>query len=197
MSRIKEETVYLYEELDDSAKEKAREWYTRGGMDYEWWDGVYDDADQVATLLGIEIDRKKPNQPSIWFRGFYSQGDGSSFDGRYAYAKGSIKAIKAYAPTDTELHRIAKTLQDTQRKNFYGISASISSNRDSSIRVSVDSERPLADQDSDDIEEAIRDFNAWVYDRLEAESDYLMSDEVVAESIIANGYEFDEHGVFA
>ena len=37
-------TVYQFDELSDSAKEKARDWYRLGAMDYEWWDYVYEDA---------------------------------------------------------------------------------------------------------------------------------------------------------
>ena len=40
----------------------------------------------------------------------------------------------------------------------------------------------------------MNDFNDWMYYRLRDEYEYLTSDEAVAESIIANEYEFDEDG---
>jgi hypothetical protein len=39
-------------------------------MDYEWYTSVYDDATEIARLMGIEIK-------DIGFSGFSSQGDGA------------------------------------------------------------------------------------------------------------------------
>ena len=44
------------------------------------------------------------------------------------------------------------------------------------------------------VREALRAFMQWIYTRLEAEYDYLQSDEVIIESIDANGYEFTANG---
>jgi Zn ribbon nucleic-acid-binding protein len=46
-----EVTVYEFDELNDKAKERAREWYLRGAFDYEWWDSTYGDA----ARIGLEI----------------------------------------------------------------------------------------------------------------------------------------------
>jgi hypothetical protein len=83
--------------------------------------------------LGIEL-RQLPVKlmsggtrydPCIYFSGFSSQGDGACFEGTYRYKKGSVKAIKAHAPQDKELHRIAKGLQEAQRPTRYSITANI------------------------------------------------------------------------
>lgn len=51
-------TVYKFDELSDSAKEKARDWYRGGSLDYEWWDGVYEDAERVGLKIKeFDIDR--------------------------------------------------------------------------------------------------------------------------------------------
>jgi hypothetical protein len=42
--------------------------------------------------------------------------------------------------------------------------------------------------------ELMRDFAQWIYDGLEAEYDWRMSDEAVDDGIIGNEYEFDEDG---
>ena len=63
-------------------------------------------------------------KPCIWFSGFWSQGDGACFEGRYAYAPRASLRIRDYAPRDTELHRIADALQALQRLNFYQLTAS-------------------------------------------------------------------------
>ena len=71
--------VYSFDELSEQAKEKAREWFRAGTLDYEWWDGVFEDAKRVGALIGIGID-------DIRFSGFWSQGDGASLSGTYTYA---------------------------------------------------------------------------------------------------------------
>ena len=50
---MREETVkiYKYDELSNTAKAKAREWYCQGALDYNWWEFVYETFD----YLGIKI----------------------------------------------------------------------------------------------------------------------------------------------
>lgn len=192
--RTIEKTVYQYDELSDEAKAKARDWYREDYPYWEWWDSVYDDAKRMGSLIGIEIDQ-------ISFSGFWSQGDGACFTGSYSYAKGGAKAIKAEAPNDKELHRIADQLQAVQRQNFYRLAASMSQRGHYSHSgcMSVDVEgsenryRDIGGTDND-IYQLMRDFADWVYSRLEAEYEYLTSDEQVEESIRCNDYEFDENG---
>ena len=203
--RTIETVVYKYDELSESAQQTAREWYLEGGLDYFWWDFSYEDFARVAEILGIDLSQKPiplmngkhRYEPEIYFTGFYSQGSGSSFVGTYSYAKGAVAKIKAYAPQDEELHRIAQALQDIQRKHFYRLTADITSVRDHYIRVEVnDSEncyRDIGDAEND-VRGLMNDFNNWMFKRLEDEYEYLTSDEAVAESIIANEYEFDEDG---
>jgi len=46
----------------------------------------------------------------------------------------------------------------------------------------------------DVVTEALRDLARWLYRQLEREYDYLSSDEMVDETIFANGYTFTEIG---
>jgi len=203
--RTVEKTLYKYEELSDRAKQKARECYLEGGLDYSWWEDSYEDFARVAEILGITLSQRSVPlmsgkcryEPEIYFSGFYHQGSGSSFFGTYGYAKGAVAKIKKYAPQDEELHRIAQGLQDVQRRHFYRLTADITSVRDHYIRVEVvDSENPYRDigDAEDDVRELMNDFNDWMFKRLQDEYEYLTSDEAVEESIIANEYEFDEEG---
>lgn len=191
-----------FSELSDSAKQTAIEKYREDGMHDEWWDAVYDDAERVAEILGVDFDRKRNGkEPTIYFSGFSSQGDGACFEGDYRYAKGAVKAIRAYAPTDKELHRIAQALQDVQRKNFYRLRAYCKHSghyyHEFCMTVSVeDNDNSYRDigEAEDDITELLRDFARWIYRQLEAESDYLNSEEAITENIEANDYDFDEEG---
>ena len=50
MPDVIETTVYRLDELSDAAKDKARAWYREGGFDYDWYDSVYEDFQQIASL---------------------------------------------------------------------------------------------------------------------------------------------------
>lgn len=208
--RVVETNVFQYDELDDRAKERAREWYSRHVFEDSCdWEFVYEDAVRVAEILGIEISTspvrlmsgKSRQKTDIYFTGFWSQGDGACFKGTYRYAKGATKKIREYAPQDKELHRIADELQAVQRKHFYHLIASMNHRGHycHSGCMSVDVEhnedryRDIGDAE-DDIRQLMRDFADWIYERLSDEYDYQTSDEAVEEAIRANEYEFDENG---
>lgn len=51
-------TIYQFDELSESAKECARDWYREGALDYEWWDFVYDDAARIGLKISaFDVDR--------------------------------------------------------------------------------------------------------------------------------------------
>lgn len=59
-------------------------------------------------------------------RGIWSaSAGGACFEACYAHARGCVAEITAYAPRDAELHRIAATVQDIQRRNFYQLAADV------------------------------------------------------------------------
>lgn len=55
MPEIIETTVYRLGELSDAAKDKARAWYREGGLDYDWYDAVYEDFQRIAEILGLNL----------------------------------------------------------------------------------------------------------------------------------------------
>jgi len=199
--RILETEVYKFEELDARAKEKARAWYRKSAFDYEWWEFVYDDAEAIAALLGIEMAHKSKHTPAIYFSGFSSQGDGACFEGDYAYKPGAPNAVRDYAPQDDELYKLAVRLQNIQRPRFYHLVASTKQsgfyNHSGCMRVDVrnDSDWGACTADDEaDITQCLREFADWIYRQLEQEYEWQNSDEVVDENIIANEYEFTEDG---
>lgn len=190
-------TLYTFDELSDTAKEKARDWYRDGQLDYDWWDSVYEDAMTAVKHLGIEIDE-------ISFRGFSHQGDGARFRGSYRFKKGWRKAIFAeFGDGDTQrkLLDIGQQLHEAQARQFYQLVAVVTyrgryeHSGCTSIDVSHDEEpyRDIGDCE-DAVTQALREFMDWIYKMLEKEYDWLRSDEAVDESIIANEYTFLENG---
>lgn len=195
--RTEQVSIYKFDELSDDAKEKAREWYRNGALDYEWWDAVYMMAADVFRILGID-SHKGNKSPAIWFSGFSSRGDGACFEGAYAYAEGSVRAIYREFPEDAELNRIALELMLVQRRYQYSIEATITHrdryHHEHSVSIDVGAHHDMDRDDEETVAELLRDLMRWIYRRLEQEHDWLLSDEQVDESIIANEYEFYEDG---
>ncbi len=201
-------TLYPYSELSDESKAKARDWWrdctARSGDNY-FSEAVVDAADTIATILGISIARRGKHSTAIFWSGFWSQGDGASFEGSYCYAKGARKAIRRHAPLDTELHRIADEMAKVQRRYFFALSATCelrghyqhSGCMSVCVRDDRDDWRGVPDDDEDTIRQLLRDFADWIYKQLEKEYEYIMSDEAVEETIISNEYEFTEDGDIA
>ncbi len=195
-----EKTYYTFNELSDDAKDKVREMLT-DDIDYE---PLYEDFQRMGAILGIDIKTKAAKlmngkvryDPCIYWSGFYHQGSGLAFNADYRYAKGAVKAMKAET-NDAELIRIAKALQDAQRPHFYRLEAGIACHRDTDITVEVfdreDQWRDIGDAE-DEIRDLIQDFAHWCWCSLRDEYEYHCSEEVIAETCEANGYEFDERG---
>ena len=164
----------------------------------------------ICTILGIDLKTRpvrligggSRSDPCIWFRGFWSQGDGACFEGAYAYVRGATVGIRAHAPQDNELHRIVDTLQAIQRRNFYQLRADIRHSghyyHEYCMAISVERDSPTG-QDimgaaEDIVTEALRDLARWLYRQLEREYNYQTSDAMVDEAIAANAYTFNEAG---
>jgi hypothetical protein len=58
-------------------------------VEYDWWDGLFEDFVEQLTEIGITVDThevklmngKTRQDPNIYFSGFWSQGDGACFAG--------------------------------------------------------------------------------------------------------------------
>lgn len=206
--RVIEKTVYKYSELSESAQEKARAWYRDASAgDNYFAESVFEDAANVADILGIDLrqtrktkmDGSHSYEPTIYFSGFSSQGDGACFVGSYKYKKGAGKALRQYAPTDVELHRIADELQATQKRYFYSLEAKCSHRghyyHSGYMDVEAyDKRDEYRDCPADEITDSLRSFADWIYRQLENGYEYQMSDEQVTDAIEANEYEFSKDG---
>lgn len=210
MPEVIETTVYRLDELSEAAKEKARAWYREGGFYYDWYDAVYEDFQSIAEILGIRFRTRTARlmgggtrqDPCIWFRGFWSQGDGACYEGVWRHAKRAAARLRAYAPQDAVLHGIADRLQAIQRRNFFQLRAEITHHghysHEYSMRISVERDSPTGQDMTPDAEdivtEALRDLARWLYRQLEREYKCLTSDEAVDETLRANEYTFTEAG---
>lgn len=210
MPEIVETVVYRVDELKARARDRAREWYRVQALDPDWHEAAFDDFAAICLLVGVDLatdavplmgggHRQKPR---IHFSGFCSQGDGASFQGRYAYRRAAAIEVRRHAPADAELHRIADALQAVQRQNFYQLRAEVGHRgrylHERSMEITVERESPsgqdVTAEDSATVTEALRGLARWLYRQLRREHEYLTSDEVVDEALAANDFTFTVDG---
>lgn len=220
MSKTIEIEVYKWEELSQTAKDRASAWY-REGIQYDWWDSTYEMVKEDGYELGFCID-------DIRFSGFWSQGDGASWSGQVdvrqwleTHCEDSI-GISAWCQLVQE-DVVSKHIQVTQSGNYSHEETMSFANVEDNCAY-PDNEtmnlpsifkgmevRHLFDlihaddtcpyKNVDDITTAIavsgKNYARKVYKQLEEEYDYLCSEEVMLDHFECNDYHFDEEGVLA
>lgn len=210
MPQVIEKTAFTFAELEGAAKDRAAEWFL---SDYDFdTDCLADDFLTIAGVLGVSINTRTVKlfgggtrqEPILQWSGFYSQGDGASFEGSYKYERGAVDAIAAHAPQDAELGRLARKLQVTQQPYFYMLEADITTagryqhSGTMSVELSHAADRCRDVSAAEDaITEVMQSLADWFYRHLESEYEHQTSEEVVAEAMEANGYLFDEDGRIA
>lgn len=205
MPTTRELTVYQFDELDERAKERAREWF-RGCVDETDLEFAVEDCVNIADALGINLRQREVRlmgggrrwERQVLYSVGGSQGGGACFEGSYRYKRGSVAEVREFAPQDVELHRIAHALAKVQRENFYQLTATVQHyGRGHSMEMLVERNGEELDVESgagERVADALRDFASWIYRRLQAEWEYQVSDKVADENILANEYEFTADG---
>jgi hypothetical protein len=194
MPSIIETTVYKFDELSESAKDAARNWWKDAARNDDWYDSTYDDAKHCGMLLGITVDK-------IHFSGFSSQGDGACFEGSYRYRKGAADAIAAYTGGCDTLVNIAAELEAAQAHANNALTATVKHKgryyheycTDIDVERSDESEE-IRNEDELEIVIALRRFMRWTYRELEKAYNDYMSNENVDENIRINEYTFTVSG---
>ena len=205
MPTVIETKIYQFSELSDDAKERARDWYR--SVFYFDPSPLIDCIADIADMFGLDIRQTYPKPgrhdytPTVYYSGFYSQGDGACFEGVYRYKKGALAAVKKEYPQDTELHRIVKGLQDVQAKHFYQLRAKTGQRGHYSHSgcMWVEAEHlsaPYLDIDyaEGELRQLLRDFADWIYKALQGEYEGEQENDYVDENIVTNEYTFTEDG---
>ncbi len=211
MPRTVTKDVYQFDELNDRAKEKARDWF-KGTGGPEDFDGTIEDFVAIAELLGVTFRQRNAvtvggrqyTEPCIFWSLSYSQGDGACFEGRYAYAKGGAAKLKEHAPTDEVLHKIADDLEALQAANGFALTAKLdqsggnythSGTVDADVWKGSEDDDDFADEDTRKaLLQIMRRLMDWLYKELVAADEDQRSDETVDENIRINDYEFEADG---
>jgi len=184
---------------------------TRLAPNYVWWDHIYDNAKHDALAKGFRIDE-------INFSGFYSQGDGASWQGIVDIAEW----LTLNRADDVNALILLELVEDGWLSNQIGVSSrsnhyahSNTMNHDGWDCVAPDYDSVITkgmlkgakvkdlfdsigagflDSILVDVLESARDYANDIYDQLQKEYEWLCSEEVIAELCDVNEYLFDEHG---
>lgn len=186
------------------------EQYRDINTDHDWWDGVYDCFTADMDTIGVTVEQ-------MYFRGFWSQGDGACFEG---YVHDWAKFLPSVDPAYDNLVLIehSKFFEfSCQHSGFYYHEHSVQYDVVLPLPESADdmdfADRycpyPLDDlrtlawlavlnrYSSTTLENHLRDaftgHMQTLYADLETEYDYLTSDEAVWEAIVANNLNEEEH----
>ena len=164
--------VYRFEELSDTAQEKAMEKLYDINVDYSWWDCVYEDAKNI----GIEIKEFDIGRGS-YCKGTFTE---SELDVAENILKEHGKDCETYMDA-YEFVRIIALAENAYR-------------RDWPDEFDADGEFDVAYYCPDELEW----FQQTIFENyrliLRKEYDYLTSEEAIRDMIEANDYEFTEDG---
>lgn len=203
MMKTKTINLYTFEELSDSAKEKARAWWREGSFDDAFWsEDITNDAKEQGSNMGLDIS-------NVYWRGFWSQGDGACFAGRWHACDvkpGETAKDWGGAPETTQIRGIAAAFE-ALAKQYPNARFSVSHRGHyyheycTTFEVSLGEEEDNGSisqeewsQAEGDLIEASRDYMRWIYRQLEKEYEYQNSDEVIDDLLISNEYTFTEAG---
>lgn len=165
-----ESTVYAFAELDDKAKDRARDWYRSGALDYEWWDGVFDDAERAGLkITSFGLDRNR-------------HADGKFITG----ARECAQAIVDEHGAECETYKTAEAF--LRERDEAVDSAPRDADGEFENEYALDTK--LDDIEADFLKSILEDYSI----NLQREYEYLMSDEQVDECIESNDYEFTIDG---
>lgn len=207
---MQEVTLKLYgiNELSGKAKETALEEYRDINTDNDWWDYIYDDFREICLTLGIEAETK-----NMHFRGFYSQGDGSTFSA--VINVGALveairnKAWQFYAPNIEfsfppftinsrliklfEKEMIDKPEIKSHQRGYY-----VTVDQPCCFQYNRKTNFSNIDRYLDEMVEWLikvaEHLNRFLYNSLEEEYESLTSDDGVYNTVEVNGYLFTEDG---
>jgi hypothetical protein len=201
--------LYSFNQLDKEAKQKALTTYQDLNIGFDWWEDEFDDFIALCSYLGITV-----NKDSIKFRGFYSQGDGSSFSAMVDIPK-LVNAIanqswKGYAPMQEFVFIVPQIDHRVTALVVKGILPSepqiIGRSRQYGVVTDLGISEVIKDgkthdnifEELDKLEEWLRSvaeiLNSHLYKTLENQYEFLTSDTAIKESILTNDYLFTADG---
>jgi hypothetical protein len=169
---MKTKTIEIFEfnELSESAKDKALDEVRKGNCDYEWWDFTYEDAKIIGLhLTGFGLDRDR-------------HALGNFEDSAEACAHLIIdnhgETCETYKTATVYLADRFNTIEKAPL------------NEDGELESEYNLDSDLDNLDNEFLRSILEDYSM----QLQRESEYLDSKEHILEMIDCNGYTFTSNG---
>jgi hypothetical protein len=161
--------VYKFSELSEQAKEKARNWWREGGLNYEWWDYFYYDAERIGLkITSFDLDRNR-----------HAEGD-------FLLAANEVAAnIFKEHGEQCETYKTATQFMEEWEPVFNDYMDENGVNYESEML-----EGHLMELEEEFLSSLLEDYSIM----LQNEYEYMYSDEYVSEAITINEYDFTEDG---
>lgn len=187
-------TYYTILELSPDIREKVLEKHRDINIDYDWHEFLIDDFKEELTSMGF-------NNPKISFSGFWSQGDGLSFE------CDSLDLGKLFNHIDVPKPHHIQTYQAIFTGSIDRINSRYSHER--TCRLSLGYQdyyghhiRPqrlkrlnsIIDDLYSRLDDLYVDMCSKFYRALEKEYNYLTSEDLIIETLNANEFLFDDTG---
>lgn len=162
--------LYQYSELEDKAKEKARDWWLSGQSVKDWSDATTDDAAQIGLkIMGFDVGR------------------GKTCEGKFiAGAEECAHNIEKNHGEDTETFKTAKAYLSERDK----IIESAPKDEDGEWKDERELDNKLDECDKEFLDSLLGDYLIL----LRKDFEYCQSDDYIAEATEANEYTFTANG---
>lgn len=158
--------VYLFSELSEQAKEKAIKWGYDLNVSYDWWESVYEDAENIGLkITGFDI-----------YRASYCNGD---IIGTH---EETAKLILENHGEQCETYKTAK--------NFLAELDAITEKYKDEGEDNWDEQSENENAEDEFLKSLLEDYRIM----LSKEYNYLTSEAAIIETIEANEYEFKADG---
>jgi hypothetical protein len=172
---MKTKTIILYQfsELSEEAKQKAIEKLFDINVDFNWWEGIYDDAEQIGLKLK-----------------YFDLNSNKHCTGEFVSSALECSELIMHNHGETcDTYKTAsqfiKDYEDLVTKYSDGINtAKVAEGNESGFDYEAE------DLEEEFLESILKDYATI----LQNECDYLQSEEAIIETIEANDYYFDENG---
>lgn len=187
-------TQQMWEQLPEKVQASLIECYRYTLVDEDWWRNVYDNFEASMEVHGITVSK-------MYFSGFWSQGDGACFDGGVtdwglflmSFYQGPVPQHMVDTAIDEGLHFSCEHSGYYFHENSVNYTTSLYLGNpfdadDDPVRhiawAAVNGEYGYFITLKDAFKEFFRYHMRRLYRELEAEHDYLVSDETVREYIL-------------
>jgi len=193
MKEVKIQT-FEFDELSPFARRKALTDLRECNLDYGWWEHLTEFFVELLAAAGVSA-----SPDDVRFTGFYSQGDGASFSGSYAYQKTAPERLTARLGGEDLKAWLcfADNLENAARPSSYTAEVDITAPSGHYAHAYTMSARATCEKgraDEAEFLETFRKMANWYYQAIEDEFNYLTSEMAITETIAANGWTFLSNG---